>query len=114
MDESLIASLEAAVARAPQDVPLRLHLGGLLVAAGRGSDAVPHLAVVLQQDPGSDEARQLMAQALGAPVTAGPLTTEPSGSAHNGSSVSRIGMPISNRAGSPRSRDSTITSPRST
>ncbi len=73
----LIESLSAAVAANPDDLPLRLHLAELLVAADRGGEAVGHAARVLQQDPGNTSARQLMAAALGTPVPAatGPAPT---------------------------------------
>ncbi len=78
----LIESLSAAVAANPDDLPLRLHLAELLLAADRGAEAVGHAARVLQQDPGNDAARRLMAAALGAPVPAvGPATTEEAGPA---------------------------------
>jgi SpoVK/Ycf46/Vps4 family AAA+-type ATPase len=65
--DPIIDSLERAVAAAPDDATLRLHLAELLVSAGRGGDAVAHLAVVLQQAPGDERARELMAGALGGP-----------------------------------------------
>lgn len=72
MDERLIESLAAAVRAAPDDLPLRLHLAGLLVDAGRGPDAIAHVATVLAAEPGSAEARELMGRAMG-----GAPTTEP-------------------------------------
>ena len=63
MDDQVIASIQAAVEPSPGDVPLRLHLAELLVGAGRGSEAVQHLAAVLAADPGSGRARDLMAAA---------------------------------------------------
>ena len=66
MDDALITSLSAAVEASPDDLPLRLHLAGLLVDAGRGPDAIVHLGVVLARDPGSRAARDLMTRALGA------------------------------------------------
>lgn len=82
--ESLIASLERAVAAAPHDPALRLHLAELLTEAGRGGEAVSHLAVVLQQDPHSESARGLMARALGgpsAPIAPAPDSTAPDATA---------------------------------
>ncbi|HEY6795513.1 MAG TPA: ATP-binding protein [Kineosporiaceae bacterium] len=67
MNEALLPALERAVAAAPADVVLRLHLAEQLIAAGRRDDAVGHCATVLVQDPGSRQARALMARAL-APV----------------------------------------------
>jgi thioredoxin-like negative regulator of GroEL len=50
-DPSLIESLQAAVAARPDDLPLRLHLAQLLLAAGRQADAVTQAAQVLARDP---------------------------------------------------------------
>lgn len=65
MDDRLIDSLTAAVSAAPDDLTLRLHLAGLLVDAGRGPEAIAHAATVLAVEPGSMEARDLMARAMG-------------------------------------------------
>ncbi|MGW3572223.1 tetratricopeptide repeat protein, partial [Streptomyces sp. NPDC000941] len=66
-DSPLIQSLRAAVAAAPGDVPLRLHLAELLLTAGRQDAAVAEVAVALQHAPGDPQARELMARAMGAP-----------------------------------------------
>jgi len=82
VDERLIESLAAAVRAAPDDLPLRLHLAGLLVEAGRGPDAIAHVATVLAADPESAEARELMGRAMGtAPVADSPAATEAAGPA---------------------------------
>lgn len=72
MDERLIDSLSAAVAAAPDDLPLRLHLARLLVEAGRGPEAVAHVATVLASEPGSADALALMGRAMGAAPPAAP------------------------------------------
>jgi SpoVK/Ycf46/Vps4 family AAA+-type ATPase len=72
MDDSLIESLQRAVDAAPTDAALRLHLGQLLVNAGRGSEAVGHAATVLAQDPSSVAARDLMSTALGGGAATSP------------------------------------------
>ncbi|MFF9910455.1 AAA family ATPase [Streptomyces sp. NPDC013457] len=65
-DESpLIRSLRAAVAAAPEDVPLRLHFAELLLTEGRGDEAVTEAAVALQRAPGDEAARALMLRAMG-------------------------------------------------
>jgi SpoVK/Ycf46/Vps4 family AAA+-type ATPase len=74
MSASLIESLIAAVENSPQDLPLRRHLAELLIAAGRGPEAVTHLAVALQAEPADAATRALMARALGAPETDEPDT----------------------------------------
>ena len=66
-DSSLIESLTAAVAGRPDDVPLRLHLAGLLLDAGRQKEAISHAAQALQHAPDSVAARELMAKAIGGP-----------------------------------------------
>jgi SpoVK/Ycf46/Vps4 family AAA+-type ATPase len=63
-DPSLIESLQAAVAARPDDLPLRLHLAQLLLAAGRQADAVTQVAQVLAHDPQNAAARRLMAATL--------------------------------------------------
>lgn len=78
MDERLIESLAAAVAAAPEDVPLRVHLARLLNEAGRGEEAVAHLAQALAREPGSAQIRDLMTAALaGRPPAAETRGSEP-------------------------------------
>jgi AAA+ superfamily predicted ATPase len=67
-DSPLIHSLRTAVAAAPADVPLRLHLAQLLLDAGRSDAAVAEIAVALQHAPGDAHARELMARAMGVPA----------------------------------------------
>ncbi|MFF5076892.1 AAA family ATPase [Actinoplanes sp. NPDC000266] len=63
-DSPLIDSLTAAVEASPDDLPLRLHLAELLVAAGRGGEAIGHAAQVLAREPGNATAQKLMGAAL--------------------------------------------------
>ncbi|MEU8239558.1 AAA family ATPase [Actinoplanes missouriensis] len=72
MSDPLIDSLTAAVQARPDDLPLRLHLAELLVAAGRGAEAIGHAAQVLAREPGNVTAQQLMGRALGTPSPASP------------------------------------------
>ncbi|MFD0413504.1 ATP-binding protein [Streptomyces sp. NPDC127108] len=78
VESPLIQSLRTAVAAAPDDVPLRLHLAALLLDAGHGDAAVAETAVALQHAPGDAEARRLMARAmgLGGPEVAPAATAE--------------------------------------
>ena len=69
-DDALVDSLANAVAAAPDDVPLRLHLAELLVDLGRDAEAVPHVAAVLSRQPDDARAQALMRRALGGPATA--------------------------------------------
>ena len=68
MTNPLIDSLTAVVAERPGDTPLRLHLAELLIADGRGADAVPHLGIVLASEPTNERATALMRAALGVPA----------------------------------------------
>ncbi|MFE9118630.1 ATP-binding protein [Streptomyces sp. NPDC007172] len=72
----LIRSLRMAVEAAPDDVPLRLHLGSLLLDAGQPDAAIIEAAVALQRVPGDDQARALMARAMGVPPAAANLAGE--------------------------------------
>ncbi len=66
----LIDSLIAAVSANPDDLPLRLHLAELLLAADRRAEAITHVAQVLVRDPDHPTAQALMARAVGAPSSA--------------------------------------------
>ncbi|MBO9520221.1 MAG: tetratricopeptide repeat protein [Nocardioidaceae bacterium] len=77
MDESLLTSLEAAVAANPDDVALRLHVADLLLAAGRSADAIRHAATALAHDPDSEAARALMTRAMGTAPPAAPTPPTP-------------------------------------
>ena len=67
MTNPLIDSLTGVVSDRPGDVPLSLHLAELLIADGRGTDAVPHLGVVLASEPTNERAAAIMRSALGVP-----------------------------------------------
>jgi AAA+ superfamily predicted ATPase len=71
----LIVSLQAAVAAAPDDVPLRVHLAELLLQSGSRPDAIGQLAQVLARDPDHAQAQSLMTQAIAGP---GPHGATPS------------------------------------
>ncbi|MBR7836563.1 hypothetical protein KDL01_25010, partial [Actinospica durhamensis] len=82
MTESpLLSSLRRAVQGAPEDVPLRLHLAGLLVDAGLTEEAVGHLGTVLSGAPGSAEALELMRRALTGTTLTGTTTQSAADSA---------------------------------
>ncbi|MFJ9575149.1 tetratricopeptide repeat protein [Streptomyces sp. NPDC101191] len=114
-DESpLIRSLRAAVAAAPEDVPLRLHFAELLLAEGRNDEAVSQAAVALQHAPGDPAARDLMVRAMNlpaptpppaAPTSPAPRHTEPPKADATGSEA---GRPDST---SPDGTDATATGP---
>src|SRR6202035_5151515 len=58
-EPTVLDSLRKAVDTMPDDVPLRLHLATLLLAAGQQDEAVRHLGAVLQRDPGNAQALSL-------------------------------------------------------
>ena len=68
MPDPLLASLAAAVAAAPDDLPLRLHYGQLLLAAGQPVEALTEAATVVRADPANAVAHEmLLAAADGCP-----------------------------------------------
>ncbi|MEU7254872.1 AAA family ATPase [Streptomyces rimosus] len=69
-ESALVRSLRGAVAAAPEDVPLRLHLAELLLEAGHHDAAITEVAIALQHAPGDEKARELMGRAMGAPAPA--------------------------------------------
>lgn len=66
VSDALITSLLAAVEARPDDVPLRVHLAGLLVDAGRPAEALAHVGVVLAASPGDAGAAAVLARATAA------------------------------------------------
>lgn len=72
MTNPLIDSLVSIIEQRPEDHPLREHLAELLIAEGRGGEAIPHLAVVLAADPTNERVAALMRSALGAPEAPAP------------------------------------------
>ena len=67
MTNPLIDSLVSIIEQRPEDHPLREHLAELLIAEGRGAEAVSHLAVILAVDPHNERVAGLMRSALGVP-----------------------------------------------
>jgi AAA+ superfamily predicted ATPase len=97
MSDALINSLVAAVEARPDDLTLRLHLAELLVAAGRGPEAIGHAAQILAHEPGHEAARQLMASALGGGAPGVP----PQGSAQDPPAESAAATPAAGPAAEP-------------
>ncbi|PWK44143.1 AAA family ATPase [Actinoplanes xinjiangensis] len=97
MSDALINSLVAAVEARPDDLTLRLHLAELLVAAGRGPEAIGHAAQILAREPGHEAARQLMARALGGGAPGVP----PQGSAQDPPAESAAATPAAGPAAEP-------------
>lgn len=73
-NDAAIEAIRRAVAAVPSDGALRLHLAQLLTDAGRGSEAVVELGVLLAAEPDHPGARELMLAAL-TPPAATPETT---------------------------------------
>nr|CAA9293826.1 Cell division protein FtsH [uncultured Armatimonadetes bacterium] len=65
-DPSIIAALSAAVQADAENIPLRLHLAGLLIAAGRPAEALEQCASVLGRQPDHLEALRVAAEAADA------------------------------------------------
>ncbi len=63
---TVLDSLRKAVDAMPDDVPLRLHLATLLLAAGQPDEAIRQLGAVLQRDPGNAQALSLLREPGGA------------------------------------------------
>ncbi len=70
-DDALLTSLLSAVAAAPDDVPLRLHVAGQLAARGRVAEALQHAGHALSRAPGHPGAVALV-QRLSASLSAPP------------------------------------------
>jgi len=66
IDDSVIAALEGAVAAAPDNRALRLHLAGVLLEAGRAKAALDHCAAALAAAPDDLAALELGARAADA------------------------------------------------
>jgi SpoVK/Ycf46/Vps4 family AAA+-type ATPase len=77
--DRLLDSLRAAVAAAPDDVALRLHLAELLGQAGERDEAVRHAAAVLQCEPANPVALAIITGGAAAPADT-PSAPVPSGS----------------------------------
>lgn len=62
--DPVIDALRRAVASAPHDVPLRVHLGRLLLDAGRTAEATAEAAAALAAEPTDAAAGTLMLDTL--------------------------------------------------
>ncbi|WP_242088251.1 ATP-binding protein [Curtobacterium sp. DN_7.5] len=82
--DPVIDALRRAVASAPHDVPLRVHLGRLLLDAGRTAEATAEAAAALAAEPTDAAAGALMLDTLrggSAPVSSAAPSSAPSSSA---------------------------------
>ncbi len=66
VDPDVIAALETVVAREPANLPLGLHLGELLLDAGRPADALVRSRQVLELAPADPSALALERRAAAA------------------------------------------------
>jgi SpoVK/Ycf46/Vps4 family AAA+-type ATPase len=69
--DPLLESLLAVIATRPDDLPLRLHVAGLLLDAHRPGEALAHVTAVLQITPGDTAALTLLRRATSALGTPG-------------------------------------------
>lgn len=79
-DDVLLTSLLTAVDAAPDDVPLRLHVAGLLAERGRPTEALQHCSQALARDPGNAEALALLQRlttTMAPPTAPQPVTPQP-------------------------------------
>ncbi|HEX4442297.1 MAG TPA: AAA family ATPase [Galbitalea sp.] len=76
MDDATLDALRRAIEAAPEDIHLRLHLGRMLLEAGRRDDAISEAAAALHRAPGDRDARRLMADAM-TDTTATPPPSPP-------------------------------------
>jgi ATP-dependent 26S proteasome regulatory subunit len=76
-DDVLLSSLLSAVDAAPDDVPLRLHVAGLLAERGRPADALQHCSLALARDPGNTEALALLQRLTTAMAPPPPAPPQP-------------------------------------
>jgi len=76
-ESPLIQSLRTAIAAAPNDVPLRVHLAEMLLDAGHHDAAITEAAVALQHAPADPQVRDLMTRTMGAPAAQSPAPQSP-------------------------------------
>ncbi|MEO3817894.1 ATP-binding protein [Plantactinospora sp. B24E8] len=96
--DSVITSLTTAVEANPDDVPLRLHLAGLLLDGGRSGEAIAHIGQALARNPSDQEAQRLMQRALGVPPADPAPATTPAPDAADAASS---GTPATSGPGQP-------------
>jgi SpoVK/Ycf46/Vps4 family AAA+-type ATPase len=76
-DDDVISSLLSAIAAAPDDLVLRVHVARLLVDAGRHDEAIEHASFVLARDPHHEDARSVMRRAVAEPPVERAVPAEP-------------------------------------
>ncbi len=74
MKDPVIDALVRAVAAAPADAELRLHLATVLLDRGHTERALAEASTVLAADPGNSRAREMLARILQTPVASAPTS----------------------------------------
>lgn len=77
MEDPVIDALARAVAAAPTDAELRLHLATVLLDRGRTERALAEVSTVLAAEPGNARAREMIARILQDPAPASPASAPP-------------------------------------
>jgi SpoVK/Ycf46/Vps4 family AAA+-type ATPase len=78
VEDPVIDALSRAVAAAPEDAELRLHLATVLRDRGHSERALAEASTVLAADPGNSRAREILARILHTPdASAAPEPTSP-------------------------------------
>jgi len=76
-DDGVVAALEGALERDPDNAALAVHLAELLLDAGRPGDALRHCRAVLARDPAHAGALDVAARALEGEAAPAPEPAEP-------------------------------------
>jgi SpoVK/Ycf46/Vps4 family AAA+-type ATPase len=76
-EPTVLDSLRKAIDAMPDDVPLRLHLATMLLAAGQRAEAIRQLGAVLQRDPGNAQALSLLREPEPDPPAVADLPGQP-------------------------------------
>ena len=76
-EPTVLDSLRKAIDAMPDDVPLRLHLATMLLAAGQRAEAIRQLGAVLQRDPGNAQALSLLREPEQDPPAVAGLPGQP-------------------------------------
>lgn len=77
MEDPVIDALARAVAAAPTDAELRLHLAAVLLDRGRTERALAEVSTVLAAEPGNARARAMIARILQDPAPVSPASAPP-------------------------------------
>jgi SpoVK/Ycf46/Vps4 family AAA+-type ATPase len=105
-EPTVLDSLRKAIDAMPDDVPLRLHLATMLLAAGQRAEAIRQLGAVLQRDPGNAQALSLLREPERDPPAVadlpGPPPADPAVLSSERAAVPPPGHPIAPGDSAPR------------